>query len=497
MEHFGLLSLLPSVVALTLAIWSKRVVPSLLAGILVGTMMIDIKTNGLLHAIMYSILNLFSAIAGHPADAEAGIRGMGLVKGAGRAELIIVVFLLGAFIGVLNKSGGAYAFGNWLANKVRGKQGAQVSTALMGSSLFTSAYFSSLATGTVFRPIYDRMNISRAKLAFFLDSTSSPINVLVPISGWVAFMGALMVDNIPSVNDPIAGLAQTVPYNFYNIVILVMVFLFASGKLKDFGPMKKAEERAKQGKESGHEEQEVAATSEPNKGKDASPSDMLLPLGVSIATLVLLGMWNYTLPYFFEVEKLPLDGNKMLIISFGLGIVVAFLKYTLGKLMTPKQFSEELFEGSKTVILGAVIILLAVTLGDIMRATAPEGTGAAAFIGEVAKGVIPSAIIPLALFIISGFVAFSMGTSFGTWAIMMPIGVSLMLATGGDPILAAAAVLSGGAFGDHTSPISDTSIMSSVGSDCDHMEHINTQLPYALTAASVASVFFLIAGFIM
>ncbi|WP_337193947.1 Na+/H+ antiporter NhaC family protein [Pontibacillus yanchengensis] len=499
MEHFGILSLLPSIVALTLAILSKRVVPSLLAGILIGSLMIDIRTNGVLHAIMYSITNLFGAIAGHPANSDAGIQGMGIIKEAGRAELIIVVFLLGAFIGVLNKSGGAYAFGEWLATKVRGKKGAQVSTAVMGTSLFTSAYFSSLATGTVFKPIFDRMKISREKLAFLLDSTSSPINVLIPISGWVAFMGALMVDNIPSVDDPIAGLAQTVPFNFYNIVMILMVFLFASGKIKDFGPMKKAEERAQHFNYGGVNPEVSATTEEPDTSeatKNAKPSDMVLPLGVTVGMLVFLGLYNYTLPYFFSIEKLPLDGNKMLIISFSLGIIVAFIKYLASNLMGPKEFSNELFEGSKSVIFGAVIITLAVTLGDIMRAPAPEGTGAAAYIEQIAKGVIPSAIIPFALFALSGFVAFSMGTSFGTWAIMMPIGVSLMLATGGDPIIAAAAVLSGGAFGDHTSPISDTSIMSSVGAECNHMQHINTQLPYALTSAGIASVLFLIAGFI-
>ncbi len=500
MDHYGVFSLLPSIVALALAIWSKRVVPSLLAGILIGTTLMDIQNNGVIHAIIFSIINMFGAIAGHPADPEAGIRGMGLVKGSGRPELIIVVFLLGAFIGVLNKSGGAYAFGKWLSKKVRGEKGAQLSTALMGSSLFTSAYFSSLATGTVFRPIYDRMNISRAKLAFFLDSTSSPINVLVPISGWVAFMGALMVDNVPSVEDPIMGIAKTVPYNFYNIVILIMVYLYAAGKIKDFGPMKKAEEIAKKRIDA---QSEIAAAREKgnstssDKGSlNGSVSDMVLPLGVSVAILVFLGLWNYTVTNFADVPTIPLDGNKMLILSFSLGIVIAFIKYTSKKLMSAHEFLDELFEGSKTVILGGVIIILAVTLGDIMRAGAPEGIGTALYIKEVAAGVIPNSIIPVAIFLISGFVAFSMGTSFGTWAIMMPIGVSLMLATGGDPFLAAAAVLSGGAFGDHSSPISDTSIMSSVGADVEHMEHINTQLPYALVAAGIASVLFLISGFV-
>ncbi|WP_430790879.1 Na+/H+ antiporter NhaC family protein [Virgibacillus flavescens] len=501
MDHFGIWSLLPSVVALTLAIISKRVVPSLMAGILIGTIMVDARVNGIIHSLVFSIVNLFGAIAGHPANPDENVYGMGLVKDSGRAELLIIVLLLGAFIGVLNKSGGAYAFGQWLAGKVKSKEGAQVSTAAMGSMLFTSAYFSSLATGTVFRPIYDKMRISRAKLAFFLDSTSSPINVIVPISGWVAFMGALMVDNIPGVDDPITGLAQTIPYNFYNIVILIMVFLFASGKLKDFGPMKKAEQHAQNLNETTREE--VAATTgaqepvaEQEGLKNGKVSDMLLPLGISVIVLVVLGLWSYTLPYFTELPALPFGGNMMLIISFSVGIIIAFVKYVRSKLMTAKEFSNELFEGSKSVILGGVIIILAVTLGDVMRAAAPEGTGAAIFIGEAAAGVIPSAIIPLAVFAISAFVSFSMGTSFGTWAIMMPISVSLMLAVGGDPILAAAAVLSGGAFGDHTSPISDTSLMSSIGAGSDHMEHINTQLPYALVAAGIAGVMFLVAGFV-
>ncbi|MBM7553160.1 Na+/H+ antiporter NhaC [Thalassobacillus pellis] len=499
MEHFGIWSLLPSVVALSLAIGTKRVVPSLLAGILVGTMMIDARVNGIIHAILYSIVNLFGAIAGHPADPDAGMRGMGLVKDAGRAELVIVVLLLGAFIGVLNKSGGAFAFGQWLAKKVRTKEGAQISTAAMGSSLFTSAYFSSLATGTVFRPIYDQMKISREKLAFYLDSTSAPINVLIPISGWVAFMGALMVDNIPSVEDPIVGLAQTIPYNFYNIIILIMVFLFASGKLKDYGPMKQAEKRAQEMRHYHQDDfsNEVAATKEESNTKSGSVSDMLVPLGISVFILVILGLWNYTLPMFTEVPTLKFGGNMMLIISFSIGIIIAFFKYTKKNLMSAKEFSDDLFEGAKSVIFGAVIIILAVTIGDLMRAAAPEGTGAALYIEQVAQGVIPNAIIPVSVFLISAFVSFSIGTSFGTWAIMMPIAVSLMLATGGDPILAAAAVLSGGAFGDHSSPISDTSLMSSIGADVKHMDHINTQLPYALTSAGIAAVCFLIAGFII
>lgn len=494
MEHFGLLSFLPVVVALGLAIWSKRVIESLLAGILVGTIMIATAKDGIVNALLLSIVNLFQTIAGHPPNEEAGLQGMGLVKSTGRAEIVIMVLLLGAFITILDRSGAAFAFGEWLSKKVRSKRGAQVSTAVMGSSLFTSAYFSSLATGAVFRPIYDRMNISREKLAYYLDSTASPINVLVPISGWVAFMGVLMVDNIPKVEDPIAGIVQTIPFNFYCIVALIMVYLFASGKLKDFGPMKHAERRVNHSAQS-----EPAATpaEEPEaETKDGKVSDMLVPLGVSIAILVVLGLWNYTIVNFADIPKVPFGGNQMLIVSFTVGLIVAFVKYIASRLMGAQEFLDIAIDGTKSAIFGGMVIVLAVTLGDIIRTPAPEGVGAAIYLEQTVADIIPDGILPFAVFVIAASMSFAIGTSFGTWAIMMPIAVPLMLATGGDPFLAAAAVLSGGAFGDHSSPISDTTIMSSLGASVDHMSHVNTQLPYALSAGGVAAILFLAAGFV-
>lgn len=493
--HYGIISILPAILALGLAIWSKRVIESLMIGIFSGAMIIDANTNGIGHAILYGITNLFKAIAGHPANSDLGLRGMGLIRSQGRADTVLVVLLLGAFITILDKSGGAFAFGEWVSSKVKTKKGAQNATALMGCSLFTSAYFSSLATGTVFRPIYDKMNISREKLGFILDSTSAPINTLIPISGWVAYMGALMVDNIPGVTDPMKGLVATIPFNFYCIVILIIVFLVANDKIKDFGPMKKAEERAqKQGNLENKGQEEIAATTEVRNG---SVSDMVWPLGISVFMLIVLGLWNYTIANFFHVGKVPLDGNKMLIVSFMLGIIVAFIKYTSSKLMTAKEFLDEIIEGTKSAIIGGMIIILAVTLGDMLRAQAPEGLGAAQYLGDVAGSIIPKGIVPFAVFLLSSFMGFSMGTSWGVWGMMMPIAIPLTLATGGNPYVAAAAVLSGGTFGDHCSPISDTTIMASIGAGSEHMDHVNTQLPYALLAAGIASICFLIAGFIL
>lgn len=305
-----------------------------------------------------------------------------------------------------------------------------------------------------------------------------------------------MVDNIPGVNDPIKGLVATIPFNFYCIVILVMVFLFANNKIKDYGPMKDAEERAKKGGDLVNLE-ETIATLDIRKG---TVSDMIYPLAVSVIMLVVLGLWNYTVPNFLDVEKIPLGGHQMLIISFSLGLIVAFVKYTLSKLMTVKEFLDEALEGTKTAIVGGMIIILAVTLGDLMRAGAPEGLGTARYLQAVAGDIIPGGIVPVAVFIFGAVMSFAMGTSWGTWGtwgILMPIAIPLAIATGVSPYLTAAAVLSGGTFGDHCSPISDTTIMSSIGAGCTHIKHVSTQLPYALTAGGIAATLFLVAGFVL
>jgi Na+/H+ antiporter NhaC len=510
--HFGVLSLLPAVVALGLAIGTKRVIESLLLGILSAVVLLDARATGWLHSLLYSIPNLFAAIAGHPPDAASGSEGIGLVKSSGRAELLVIVVLLGAFIAVLERSGGALAFGEWLSGKVNGPRGAQNASAIMGCALFTSAYFSALATGTVFRPIFDRMRLSRAKLAFILDSTSAPVNTLVPISGWVAFMAALLHDNIPGLDDGVRGLLRTVPFNFYCWTLLTLVFLRVNNVVREIGPMRRSEERAAAGECTADEDDGAAGELDARGGKGRSPAarrseatdmtgragtvmDMVLPLGTSIAILVFLGLWNFTLAdpeLGLGLPKVPINSNQILIFSFSVGLLVAGIKYGAGGLMKPKEFLDETLEGSKSVVIGGMIIILAVTLGDVLRSSPPDGLGAEAYLGSVARGLIPVGIVPLAAFVISSFMGFALGTAFGVWGIMIPLTIPI----GGNPYVVAAAVLSGGTFGDHCSPISDTTIMSSIGAGCDHMEHVTTQLPYALTAAGLSAFLFLLAGFV-
>ena len=495
--HIGILSLLPPVVAVGLAVWTKRVIESLLLGIMSGTLMLDAQINGWGHSIPFALVNLVKAIAGHPENEELGLKGMGLLQSPERAYVIMVVLLLGSFITILNKSGGAMAFGKWLSERVKTKRGAQNATAIMGCCLFTSAYFSSLATGTVFRPIFDRMKMSRAKLGFLIDSTSAPINCLIPISGWVAYMSLLMMDNIPGCTDGLQGLIHTVPYNFYCIFLLIFVFLLVNGKIKDFGPMVKADREALEGHDSTRAlEGALGEKKSAKSNKNGTVSDMMLPLGVSVGCLVTLGLWNYTIIKFTSLPRIPLTGNQILITSFVLGILTGFAKYTLSGLMSASEFLDDALEGTKSAIIGGMIIVLAVTLGDLVRDSAPEGVGAAIYLQEVAGKSIPPSIVPFGIFLLASLMGLATGTSWGVWAICMPIAIPLTVAGGGNPYIAAAAVLSGGTFGDHCSPISDTCIMSSIGSGCNHIDHVRTQIPYGATAAGIASIAYLIAGFI-
>lgn len=498
-RHLGIWGLLPAVIAVGLAVSTKRVIESLILGIMSGTLLLDAHINGWGHSIPFALVNVVKSIAGHAENEEIGLRGMGIMSDPERPYVIMGVLLLGALITILDRSGGAMAFGKWISKRVKSQRGAQNATAIMGCCLFTSAYFSSLATGTVFRPIYDRMKMSRAKLAFLIDATSAPINTLIPISGWIAYMSLLMRDNIPGCEDGFAGLVRTVPYNFYCICLLIFVFLLVNGKIKDFGPMTKVVKEAGEGhdtsrlREGMSEEQEKELEAKLKVGK---VSDMLLPLGASILCLVTMGLWNYTVVKFTNLPKIPLTGNQILISSFSLGIGTGFFKYTLGRLMKPVEFLDNVINGSKSAIIGGMIIVLAITLGDLIRAGVPEGIGGAFYLQDIAGDVIPASIVPFGIFILASLMGLATGTSWGVWAICMPIAVPLTVASGGNPYIAAAAVLSGGTFGDHCSPISDTCIMSSIGARCNHIDHVRTQIPYGSTAAIAASVCFLLAGFI-
>lgn len=502
LQHYGWLSLAPALVAIILALWTKRVVESLLTGIAVGAWVLDYHTGGWLHSLLYFVPNALKAIAGHPAT-EA-LKGLGMTKDADRGALILSVFLIGSFMTILDKSGGALHFAETVTHRIKKEVGALLTAWLVGLSIFTSAYFSILVTGTLMRPIFDRLKISREKLSFYCDGMSAPTKALLPISGWIAYMSILVEENIPTVGpgNGLIGFVQTMPYNLYCWAMMFFILLLSFKWIPDFGPMRAAERRVK-GQGLIHKEgskpmidPKVEAASQALSRKGTT-SDMFVPLICSVFTLLFLGMWNgWFKKWYPDLPKVDISTIQIMNLAFTVGIIVALIKYLKKGLMKFAEFMDLVIEGGKAVMIGAVIIIMAVTLGDMMKAPSPEGLGTAAFIVETVKPYLAAQWIPFLTFLISCLISFATGTSWGTWAIMMPVSVPLAIAAGLNPFLVAGAVLSGGAFGDHCSPISDTTVLSSLAANTDHLEHVRTQLPYAVTVGVLCLVGYLLIGFL-
>lgn len=501
-EHYGWLSILPAALSIVLAIWSRRVIESVLAGIALGACIIDYHAHGIVHAICYLLPNTFTTLAGHPAS--GALKGVGFVKDASRPQIFISVLMLGAFVAMIEKSGGCHAFADRATKHIKGERGALLTCFAIGISIFTSAFFGILVSGTAMKPIFDRLKISREKLAYYVDSTAAPTKALIPVSGWIAFMITLIEENIPSVRpgEGFAGFLQTMPYNLYCWAVIGFTLLLSLQLIPDFGPMKEAERRVKTegllhkpGSTPMIDPKMEEKTRQHIRG--GGVSDMMVPLIVSVVALFVLGMWDgFIVRWVPGLPKTQIDSLTGMSAVFALGLLVALVQYTFKKLMTVKEFFEFALEGAKSPIIGAIMILLAVTLGDIMKAPAPEGLGTAGFIVQISKPYLAHAWIPALTFLVSALLSFSMGTSWGVWAMMMPISVPLAIGAGLNPFMVAGAVLSGGAFGDHCSPISDTAVLSSLAANTDHLEHIRTQLPYAVITASVAFLGYLVLGYL-
>lgn len=501
-ESYGWLSLLPPLMTIILALWTKRVVESLFIGIAACAWVIDFSTHGMLHSFLYAIPNIFTTLAGHPTT-EA-LQGIGLSKDPGRSQLIIFIILLGSFITVLDYGGGALDFAKRATNLIKTKTEALLVTAVLGFSIFTSAYFCILVTGTVMRPICDRLKISREKLAFYCDATSAPSKAWLPISGWIAFMVTLITENIPA--EPgasgITMFIKTMPYNYYCLLTPVFIFLLSMRWIPDFGPMKAAEIRVESGVL--HKPGTKPMVSEDDEAiqaklrKNGHVLDMAIPLLVSVVAMLVLGMWNAVSEQFsLGWPKIGMGTITVLNVSFFLGIMTALVQYVGKGLMKAKEFLDHVIDGGKSAVIGAMIIMMAITLGDLLKALPPEGLGTARFIVEITESFIVPSLLPAMVFLIASMMSFATGSSWGTWAIMMPIGIPIALTAGVDPFVTTAAILSGGAFGDQCSPISDTTILSSLSGNVDHLQHVRTQVPYAVAVGAVALVAYLITGFVM
>lgn len=524
----GWLSILPPLIAITLALISKEVYSSLFLGILSGMCVYCLSTGGnILQAVTYA----FNMMA---------------LKIGENGYMIIFLVLLGSLVMIVTRSGGSDAYGKWAGKRIRKTVSAKLATALLGLLIFVDDGFNCLTVGTVMRPITDKCKISREKLAYLLDATAAPVCIIAPISSWAVAV-ASEVEEAGGLN----AFVRTIPYNLYAVLTIVMVF-FLSATNFDFGPMKKAEQdkrgegaatrqpgteqsvkgmqaagntRKMKGMQAARYEQtagsvremkelqtardereagELRNTKEMKGEEDAEAAenrkgtvpDLILPV-LTLIVCAILGM-AYVGGYFDGrpfAEAIGENPTAGLTLGTFAALTVAMLLYIPRRIMSLREFMAGVIDGIKTMIPALTILILAWALGGVCR----EMIGTGVFVSNfVTAANLPFSLLPAIVFLVAAFLSFSMGTAWGTFGILLPIVSMLCVGTEGAAILipALGATLAGSVYGDHCSPISDTTILASTGAQCDHLRHVETQLPYATLVAGVCFAGYLVAGFV-
>ena len=469
METYGWLSILPPLLAIFLAIKTKHVYISLVLGIWLG----------------WTIIHSWNPVSGLIDTLGALVD---VFKDEDNTRVILFSGLVGAIITFTQYSGGMKGFINWVVGKglVRTRKSAGLLAWFLGFIIFIEANICVLVSGAVTRPIFDKLKISREKLSYILDSTSAPKCILIPLNAWGAFVIGLLV--IQGVENPVRVLISSMPFNFYAIFALLIVLIVVVTE-KDFGPMKKAEHRVRAENKLLRDGAEPlisteVVTMEAKEGIPPRALNMILP----VVTMVV--MMPVVLLITGKGNLMEGSGSASVLWAVIAGLVVGAVAYRAQGIMKVKEITDIFMKGVGGLIPLASLMILAFAIGDICDAL---GTGP--FVAQAAKSTLNPGIIPTVIFLVSCFIAFSTGTSWGTFAIMIPIAVPMINIIGLHPGLIIAAVLGGGVFGDHCSPISDTTIISSMASATDHIDHVRTQLPYALTAAGFSILLFIIFGF--
>ena len=464
MIETGWLSILPPIIAIALALITREVYSSLFIGLFSGMLIYSLSGGGSVISAAALTLDMMCA------------------KIADNAYMIIFLGLLWAVVMLVSRSGGSEAYGRWAGRRLRSRRSAALATSLLGVLIFIDDGFNCLTVGTVMRPITDRLQISREKLAYILDATAAPVCIIAPVSSW-----AVAVASEVSETDGFRLFLSTIPFNFYALLTIVMVlFLCITGR--DFGPMKKAEARARL---SPPEAAEAAGTG----GKRGRVLDLVLPIAVLVICAI-LGM-AYVGGFFSGVsfsEAIGYNPTAGLSLGAFAGLLTALLLYLPRKLMTPKEFIGSIVSGIGSIVPPMLILILSWSLGGVCR----QLIGTGEFIsGFVSRAQLPLGFLPFLIFVIAALMSFSMGTSWGTFGMLIPIVAMICAADGAEELLipALGATLAGSVYGDHCSPISDTTILSSTGAQCEHIRHVETQLPYATLVAGVCAVGYLIAGF--
>lgn len=464
-------ALVPPLVAIILALITKEVFSSLFVGIIVGSVFYAGTFEGTMNHIFSEGL-------------------IAQLSDAYNVGILVFLVFLGIIVCLMNKAGGSKAFGDWASTHIKTRVGAQLATILLGCLIFIDDYFNCLTVGSVMRPVTDRHKVSRAKLAYLIDATAAPICIIAPISSWAAAVSGFA----PEGTNGMWLFIRAIPYNYYALLTVVMMVGLVVLKM-EYGPMATHENKAIKGEiEFLNDIQADASEEVKGKGKVI---DLVLPVIVLIITSV-IGM-IYSGGFFagesFVDAFANSDASVGLVLGSFVALVLTIIFYVIRQTLSFKGCMECITEGFKAMVPAITILALAWTLKGVT-----DSLGAKEYVAGLVQSSAGSLLsfLPAIVFLIACFLAFATGTSWGTFGILIPICIEVFPITNGNPlgIICVSACMAGAVCGDHCSPISDTTIMSSAGAQCNHIDHVSTQLPYALTVATVSFLTYIVAGFV-
>ena len=515
MDTFGIWGLIPPLLTIVLALLTKDVIISLFMGILSGTLLIA---------------------GGNPFIALTGLSDLlaNSLNDGWNLRIFLFTALMGVLVGILSKTGSAYAFGHWASKRIKTKRGALLFTWFFGIFIFIDDYFNSLTIGTVMKPLTDEKKVSRAKLAYILDSTAAPVVIMAPISTWVVYVMSVIKDSDGFATLGVSEMGyfiRVIPFNLYAIFAVIMVGFITITK-KDFGPMLHSENRAEKGLGLFDEDKYGAVSGQVEEKfeekflEGARPYDMLVPIFLLILICFAMFPVNTWMGrgygdvsaysgFFDAMAHMSIgdafndsDASKAMMDATIITLLISYVYFMIRRRLTIKTAGEAIVDGFKSMVPALMILVMAWALGSLIKSSpADGGLGLTTYLSNViVNGGFPLPLLPVVVFVIACILSFSTGTSWGTFAIMipltMPIAVGLGEAAGmsGAALMSATlvpigAILGGAIFGDHSSPISDTTVLSSTGAGVPHLEHVATQVPYALFVAVSALFGHLIGGF--
>ena len=468
------IALIPPIIAIALALITKEVYSSLFIGILSG-------------ALLHSNFNIWGMVTTTFDEMIAKL------SDSWNVGILIFLVVLGMMVSLINKAGGSAAYGRWAKEHIKTRAGAMLSTLALGCLIFIDDYFNCLTVGSVMRPVTDKHNISRAKLSYIIDATAAPVCIIAPISSWAA-----AVSSVAPEGEGLTLFIRSIPYNFYALLTLAMVIMITIMGF-DYGTMRTHEENAKNGDLFTTDARPYADSDNEPGNPRGKVVDLIVPVVALIVCCVLTMIYTGG---FFDAESGSYlkfidafgnsDASVGLVLGSAIALVITAILYVPRKIVTLKQFTNSIADGFKLMSSAILILTFAWTLSGVTN-----NLGAKVFVAEIVRGAAVGLanFLPAIVFLIALGLAFATGTSWGTFGILLPI-VCSVFPSGELMIIAVSACLAGAVAGDHCSPISDTTIMASTGAQCEHINHVQTQLPYVLTVCGVSFVGFVLAGFV-